>query len=398
MRILTFGTLYPDATRPQHGIFVEHRLRPVLRRGNATARVVAPVPWFPSKRAVFGEWGSFPRVAAREVRDGVTIDHPRFIVVPKFGMSVAPMLLALGARPALQRVREEGFDFDVIDAQYFYPDGVAAAILGRWFDRPVAITALGSDLNVIGGYALPRRMIRWAALNAAARITVSGALRDVLAGWGLSRDSIHVLRNGVDLDFFSPPADRLALRRELGVTTVTLLAVGNLVPLKGLELVLEALRTCEGVHLVVAGQGPEEARLRRLAADCGVGSRVRFLGRLSQSVLRRWYGACDALVLASRSEGMANVLLESLACGTPVVATAVGGTPEVVNSTDAGRLVQERSPAGLAEGIRSLLAAPPDRATVRRHAERFSWADTAAGIEAVLTHAVTAARLTNSAQ
>jgi len=275
----------------------------------------------------------------------------------------------------------------VIDAQYFYPDGVAAVLLGRWLDRPVTITARGSDLNVIARYALPRRMIVGAARGAAELITVCAALRDVLAGLGVPASTVTVLRNGVDLAQFRPPGDRAALRVQLGLAGPVVLSVGNLVPLKGHDLVIRALAALPGVALVIAGAGPEEAALRRLASEEGVADRVRFLGRVDQATLTGWYGAADAFVLASESEGLANVLLESMACGTPVAATAVGGTPEVVSTPAAGELIRERTPAGIAAALGRLLARDAAREATRRHAEGFSWDETARGLRELLARA-----------
>ncbi|MBM3480154.1 MAG: glycosyltransferase family 4 protein, partial [Alphaproteobacteria bacterium] len=120
----------------------------------------------------------------------------------------------------------------------------------------------------------------------------------------------------------------------------------------------------------------------RQAVAQGLGGRVRFLGRLALEDLARVYNAADILVLASDREGRANVLLESMACGTPVVATRIWGTPEVVSSPAAGLLVV-RDARAIADGVRALAAAPPPRDATRRHAEAFSWDATAAGLEAM---------------
>lgn len=389
LRLLTFGTLYPDASRPQHGIFVEHRLRQLVARGGIEARVVAPVPWFPSRHPRFGTWSAFAAVAPRERRHGIEVEHPRFLVVPKIGMLAAPALLAAGARPALRRLVDAGWDFDCLDAQYFYPDGVAAVRLGREFDRPVVITARGSDVNVIARLRLPRRMIVAAAREAAAVVTVSAALRAALVDLGVPAGRIEVLRNGVDLTAFRPPVARDALRESLGLGGFTLLSVGNLVPLKGHVLVIEALRNLPDVALVIAGAGPCEAPLRRAIEAHGLTGRVRLLGRVGQAELAGWYGAADALVLASQSEGLPNVALEAMACGTPVVATAVGGTPEVVAAPEAGELIAERTAAGIVHAVVSLRARLPERAGTRAWAEGFSWDATAAGLHALFTRVVT---------
>src|SRR5271166_1580648 len=163
VQILTFTTLYPSAVRPQHGIFVETRLRKLVESGAVDARVVAPCPWFPFASPRFGSYAVFARMPREEVRYRLQIDHPRYPVLPKIGMSAAPLALAAAVLPRLRRRLREGGDIDLIDAHYFYPDGVAAVLLGRALGLPVVVTARGSDLNLIADYAVPRRWIRWAA-------------------------------------------------------------------------------------------------------------------------------------------------------------------------------------------------------------------------------------------
>lgn len=383
VKLLTYSTLYPDSTRPGHGIFVETRLRHLLAAGGVQARVVAPVPWFPSTRPRFGEYARYAAVPHREERHGIAVEHPRYPLVPRFGMTGAPWLMARFTQNALRRTLSEGYDFDVIDAHYFYPDGVAAALLGRTLNKPVVITARGTDLNLIPRYRLPRRMIQWAAARAAGLITVCQALKDVLIDLGVAAERVTVLRNGVDLDLFRPAQDRAALRARLGIAATTLLSVGYLIPRKGHDLVIRALAQLPGVELLIAGEGAERERLQQLARDLGLSERVRFLGAMDQARLADYYRAADALVLASSREGWANVLLEALACGTPVVATRVWGTPEIICAPEAGRLA-DRTAESLAGEIRQLLDRYPDRAQTRRYAERFSWDETVAGIKTVL--------------
>jgi glycosyltransferase involved in cell wall biosynthesis len=372
MKILTFSTLFPNTEKPGHGIFVETRLRHLVASGAVQARVVAPVPWFPLAGARFGNYAKFARVPRAETRHGIAVTHPRYPVIPKVGMNVAPMLLAQAAKAEIGRIIDEGYDFDLIDAHYFYPDGVAAAMLGRHFNKPVVITARGSDITLLPQYRLPRRMIGWAARRAGAVITVCNALRDEVVALGVDPARVTSLRNGVDLELFRP-VERAANAQ------FTLLAVGHLVPVKGQELILKALLLLPGVRLVVAGDGPDRQMLEELARSLGVQDRVEFLGAVPQAALREHYGAADALVLASSREGWANVLLESMACGTPVVASRVYGTPEVVAAPEAGVLMRERTPQGVADAVTTLRAHYPDRAATRRYAEGFSWDDTTAG-------------------
>jgi teichuronic acid biosynthesis glycosyltransferase TuaC len=387
VKIVTFGTLYPDSTRPHHGVFVEQRLLHLLALGGAEARVIAPVPWFPSRARIFGEWAGYAAVPAREVRSGVEVRHPRFLTIPKVGMGLQPGALASASEPAFRELASGGFDCDLIDAQYFYPDGVAAVRLGAKLGKPVVITARGTDVSLIPRSPGPRRMILDAASRAAAVVCVCQALKDALVELGAPAGKITVLRNGVDLDAFRPP-DRAQARRTLGFARPTLLCVGHLIPRKGVEFAIRALPLLPECDLALVGAGPEEGRLRALAAELGVAGRVRFAGRVAQSELPTWYGAADALVLASDREGWANVLLESMACGTPVVATAIWGNPEVVTAPEAGLLMRSRTAEALAEAARALLAAPPDRAATRRYAERFGWDDTARGLLALFESVV----------
>jgi glycosyltransferase involved in cell wall biosynthesis len=377
MKILTFSTLYPHSARPSHGIFVETRLRHLLASGKVESKVVAPVPWFPSRNPRFGEYALHARAPRQETRNGIDVLHPRYPLLPKIGMTLAPFLLAGAVRPIIDTILRT-YPFDLIDAHYFYPDGVAAALLGKRLGKPVVITARGTDVNLIPRHRLPRAMIRWAARRAAGMITVARALKDDLIGIGVPGERIEVLRNGVDLQLFRP-VEREATRRKLGMSRTTLLSVGHLIPRKGHDLVIGALPRLPDMELVVIGDGPERGALDALARDCGVGDRVRFVGALPQEELRSYYGAGDALVLASSREGWANVLLESMACGTPAVATTAGGSPEVVAAPEAGRLIAERSPEAVAEGVRRLFAAYPDRGATRRYAENFGWEETTRG-------------------
>ncbi len=378
IKTLTFTTLYPNAAQPTQGVFVENRLRHLLRHSDVRTRVVAPVPWFPFRGGWFGKYAAFANAPAHETRFGVDIVHPRYPVVPKLGMNMAPFLLYAAVRPAIARIIAEGHDFDLIDAHYFYPDGVAAALLGRHFAKPVTITARGTDLNLIPRHVMPKRMIQWAAGRAAGMVTVCRALKDTLVDLGVAPDRVRVLRNGVDLDMFHPH-DRRAARAALGLTRRTLLSVGYLIERKGHDLIIEALAGLPDTDLLIAGDGPEDKALKALAAHLGVADRVRFLGRVAHESLPEIYTAADCLVLASSREGWANVLLEAMACGTAVVASDVWGTPELVCDPAAGRRMAARTPAALAQAVKDLFADPPDRAATRAYAEGFAWGPTTEG-------------------
>lgn len=375
LRILTYSTLYPSIAQPSHGIFVENRLRHLVGTGRVDAQVVAPVPWFPSTSRAFGRYASFARTPARELRHGIEVIHPRYPVVPKLGMSVAPGLLFAATLGHLYHRRT---DFDLIDAHYFYPDGVAAMLLGRALGKPVVITARGTDVNLIPRFPIPRRLICIAARHAAGIVAVSQALKDALVELAVSPERIVVLRNGVDLEMFRP-GDRAATRAALKLNGRILVSVGHLIERKGHDLTISALPTLPNCTLLIAGDGPDRAGLEALASRLGVADRVRFLGALPHSELRDLYTAADAFVLSSSREGWPNVLLEAMACGTPVVASAIWGNPEIVCRPEAGVLMRSRTPQGIAEAVVSLFCSLPSREATRAFAEKFSWRETSEG-------------------
>lgn len=378
MKILTFSTLFPNAAKPHHGIFTETTLRHQLATGEVEAKVVAPVPWFPFTHEIFGQYSVLAKAPKVETRVGVEVFHPRYGLVPKMSMHITPFSIAHSTKAVMGRILDQGYDFDVIDAHYFYPDGVAAIMLGRYFRKPVVISALGTDINLILQYSLPRRMMLWAAEQSAAIITVCEALKTEMVKFGVESSRITALRNGVDLALFRP-VNRVAARRKLGMDQFTLLSVGHLDPRKGHQHVIHALPELPDVRLMIAGSGPDRKKLEAQAKAAGVADRVTFLGPLPQDRLREYYGGADALVLASSREGWANVLLEAMACGTPVVASNVWGTPEVVRSPAAGVLMPSTTPHGVADGVRQLRASYPAHAATRAYAESFGWGDTTRG-------------------
>jgi glycosyltransferase involved in cell wall biosynthesis len=378
IRIVTFSTLYPNEVQDTHGVFVENRLRHLVGSNKVSARVVAPVPWFPFSGAAFGRYGQLAKAPLRERRFGIDIVHPRYPVLPKIGMNIAPLSLYAFVKPVLARLINDGWDFDLLDAHYFFPDGVAAVMLGKALGKPVTITARGTDINLIPRYPVPRRMIRWAAERADGLITVCAALKEELVRLGVPPERVRTLRNGVDLEIFKPLPPQQA-KDALAVNGPVLASVGGLIARKGHDLVIRALEHLPEVTLLIAGQGPEKAALARLAAALGVERRVRFLGSVPHERLREIYSAADALVLASSREGWPNVLLESMACGTPVIASNVWGAPEIIKAPEAGVLLPDRTASAIVSAAGALLAAPPPREATRAYAQRFSWQETTEG-------------------
>jgi teichuronic acid biosynthesis glycosyltransferase TuaC len=373
LRILTYSTLYPNEANPRHGIFVEQRLRQLVAAKPLEPFVVAPVPWVPLGSMLGEPYAQLHRIKRESLRHGIPVVHPRYPHVPAVGMMLAPYLMAAATARGLAAIRRDRHAFDVIDAQYFYPDGVAAAIVAGRLGVPFTITARGSDLNLIAQYAGPRSLIGWAARRAAAVITVSAALKRAFDALDTGQTRVEVLPNGVDTQLFRPierPAARAAIDTP---NELTLLAVGNLRPEKSIDLAISALVLLPGARLLIVGDGPERARLEALARTCNVADRVSFRGVVPQEDLVCYYSAADVSLLCSVREGMPNVVLESIACGTPVVAADVGGVGEVIKRRETGALLTARSPAALARGVNEVLERSLAQADVARCAAEFSW-------------------------
>ncbi|MEW6745599.1 MAG: glycosyltransferase family 4 protein [Planctomycetota bacterium] len=380
MKILVFSSLFPNALDPWHGIFVLERLRHLRRRHGVDAVIVAPVPYFP-RVGGFGRWSRLARIPLAETIDGFTVHHPRYLVTPRVGMSLYPVWMALGTRSLVKRLtRETGAE--LVDAHYVYPDGVAAALVARWVKLPVVVTARGTDINLLPRYRVPRSWVRWVLGRADGLAAVCTALGQAMEELGAPSGRVRILRNGVDLDKFRP-LERGAARRAIGVAEggKHLLSVGHLIERKGHHLVIEAVSRMarRDVQLLIVGRGPEEGRLRSLVAARSLQGRVTLEGSVPHERLATFYSAADLLVLASSREGWANVLLEAMACGTPVVATRIWGTPEVVANEHVGRLVEHRDAESLAAVLEAALVTPWDRGRIRAHAEAHSWDATADG-------------------
>jgi len=390
MNVLVFTSLFPNNVQPNLGIFIAERIARVARLPGVAVKVVAPVPWYPP---LLSGWRSrYRRVLAAETVRGLEVLHPRYAMIPKVGMrhhgammlrSVIEPIRALHAR---QR-------FDVIDAHYLFPDGYAGIGLGRALGLPVVVSARGSDVNRFAELPDIRPMLESTLARADGVIAVSSALRDRMTELGAPATTIDVIPNGVDLAVYLP-RDRREARQRLGLPDrPTILYVGNLVPGKGLETLIDAFSRLRGgdparrAGLLLVGGGLLRPALEARAASLGVASEVRFVGEVAHAELADWYSAANTLCLASEREGWPNVLLEALACGTPVVATRVGGIPEIVTSDRVG-ILADGTPDAIAAALQEALRREWDRAALRALAEPFTWERAAAAVGRVFERAL----------
>lgn len=377
--VVAFTTVFPHPGQPGAGLFVRER---VFRTGAyLPLTVVAPVPWFPFQGLV-RKWRPHfrPPAPRAETQCGFEVLHPRFLSVPAVFKFLDGWSLALCALPAMMRLKRQG-RLDLIDSHFAFPDGYAATLLGRWLGVPVTVTLRGTEVSI--SRTRIRRRMMLAGLKRAARIfSVADVLGRHMAALGVDAGKILVVGNGVDIEKFRA-LPRSEARRELGITpeAQVLISVGGLVERKGMHRVIECLPELKKRHpriqyLIAGGasaEGDWGGRLKRQVADLGLEDVVRFLGQVPPEHLRAPLSASDVFVLATRNEGWANVFLEAMACGLPVVTTRVGGNAEVVCKSEYGILVPFGDRAELARAMAQALDRDWDRARIVEYARANSW-------------------------
>lgn len=383
MKILVFTSLFPNNVWPNNNVFVKERMSHVARIDGCQVKVVAPVPYFP--KINWGWRAAYLKIKARENIEGLEVLHPRYLMTPKIGMTLYGLMMFVSMIRTVAKIRKE-FEFDLIDAHYIYPDGFAAILLGRWFRKPVIVSARGSDVNRYAEISFIRPLLRYTMAKADGVIAVSAALKQVIARLGIPEEKVSVIPNGVDPKKFHPiPRERA--REFLGLPSKKklILATGRLVPVKDFGLLIRAFKILVDsaqeldVGLIIVGDGKERERLENLIAELGLGDHVRLVGTVPHDQLNVWYSAADLFCLCSRREGWPNVLLESMACGTPVVATPVGGIPEIVRC-DAVGILTRRTPAELAKSLREGLNRNWRREDVVTFARELTWERTAQAV------------------
>ena len=390
MRILTFTSLFPSSCDPTHAIFVYQRCAHLARRPDNEVIVVSPVPYFPSWLKT-NRWRTASQVPTEERIGSLTVYHPRYFLLPKIFMTLHAVSMFLGCRPEVARLNERA-KLDCIDAHFVYPDGLAAVLLGKFLGVPVIVSARGSDIHAYPAFRTIRPMIRWTLQHADALIAVSASLKKSMIELGASADKIHVIPNGIDPVRFQPvPISQARQELNLPVDAPFIVSVGALIPSKGHQFLVRAFGRIAGRHpdmrLAILGEGPLRSQLEKLILELGLRDRVHLLGKRPNEELRLWYSAATASCLASAGEGWPNVVTESLTCGTPVVATRVGGIPEILQSSEFGVLV-EQSVDAIAAGLEEALSRSWDRETISQQTLARTWETVAAEVEDVLQEAV----------
>lgn len=370
MRILTLATLFPNAVRPNFGIFVERQTAELASRDGVEVTVISPQnipPWPLSRHPRYRALAALPRF---ERWHGLDVYRPAFLHLPGIGVHWQPWLMARAVLPLARRLHAEQ-PFDLIDAEFFYPDGPAARIIAGALGLPYWVKARGADIHHWGQHPKTRAMVVQAARDANGMLAVSAALKADMVALGMPEDRIAVHYTGCDQTRFAP-RDAGELRAELGIEGPMLISVGALIERKRQELVIEALPMLPDATLVLAGTGDQEAHYRAVAGRLGVVERVIFAGSVAHDDLPRWLAAADVMVLPSRSEGLANAWVEALACGTPIVICDAGGARELLTDPIAGTIAAPEA-AAIAEAVQAVLARAANPLEVRATVAPFSW-------------------------
>ncbi|PWB56140.1 MAG: glycosyl transferase family 1 [Nitrosomonadales bacterium] len=377
--IVVYTTLFPNAAQPGAGVFIRERMFRVAKE--LPLRVIAPVPWFPFQGLIRLFRPHFrPVPPYREIQDGIEVLHPRFFSVPGVFKSLDGFFLALSTFALMRRLQRERH-CDIIDSHFAYPEGYAANLLGRWLGLPFTVTLRGTESRLAKKEVFRKRMAL--ALQAAARVfAVSASLRQVALELGVPEARTQVAGNGVDTLKFHA-IDKADARARLGLPpdVPVLVSVGGLVERKGFHRVIDCLpalleRFPSLHYLIVGGPGPEGdmgTQLRAQVSALGLDGKVIFTGAMKSEALKEPLSAADVFVLATRNEGWANVFLEAMACGLPVVTTDVGGNAEVVCNPELGTIAPFGSQAALEQALTAALERKWDKNKIIAHAGENTW-------------------------
>ena len=390
MNILIFTSLFPNCEQPDFGIFVFQRILHLARRPGALVKVVAPVPYFPSW-ITSSRWAKYGLLPREESVENLRVYHPRYPLLPALLMPLHGLLMFVGSFLLVRRLHRQ-FRFDCIDAHYVYPDGFAAALLGKLLGLPVVVSARGTDINVFPSFPCIRPLIVWSLRKAVGIIAVSNSLKNAMVSLGLPASKICVIPNGVDTNRFHQIPQTEA-RQTLGlpkdvkiVVSVASLTAGKNHPLL-ITAFAKMLGKRRGAKLLIIGDGPLRPALQELIFKLRLQKEVTLVGARPNQELVLWYSAADVSCLVSSREGWPNVIMESIACGTPVVATRVGGVPEIIYSSELGLLAEQESDS-IATELSSALVKTWDRNALAVHAQSRGWNEVAGEVEQYLSSRV----------
>lgn len=386
MKILVLTSLFPNSHQPTFGVFVKERILRVARL--CEIKVVAPVPWFP-KIKFLKKYYFYSQIPREEKIEGLDVFHPRFFVLPKIFKALDGFLYFVSIIREILKIKRY-FNFDIIDCHWVYPDGVAAVLFGKILKKPVVMTIRGPGVLTIPGFRLRRKLALWSLKQSHHIITVCEAIRQEAIRSGIPGEKIITISNGIDTQKFYP-IDNIKARERLNlpIDKKIILSVGYLCKRKGFHHIIDAISMIirktnrkDFLLIIVGGsesgaEGNFKPNLEQQIKELELTPYVYLVGNKPHSELYLWYNACDIFCLASSQEGWANVLFEAIACGKPIVATNIWGTPEVIKSEEYGILIDEQTSEAIAEGILKALNKNWDSKKLIEYAKENTWEEVA---------------------
>lgn len=380
LNVLALSGLFPNPVQPNYGIFVLNRLKAVDRLCNV--KVVAPIPVYPLlDRALRGRKRG-QHVPVTEHIERIEVHHPKYLVIPRFLKWFDALSYFLAVLHVIRGIEREGsFEPDVIDVHWTYPDIVAGCWLAYSRRKKLLVTVRGRKALYPGEVSLRRCMLAYCLRRADVVVALSDELKELVIELGVPADRVRTILNGVDrTGFFARPAAECRQRLGIAAGKSVLVSVGSLIEGKGhhhLVRMMPALSRMRDVQLYIIGgrrrAGDMSATLCTMIAELGL-SNVRLISEVDHAALADWYGAADLFCLATRGEGCPNVVLEALACGTPVVCTAVGATRELVTDGVNGFLIEAGRIDQFGPAIDRALSWNWDRKQIADAMDRWGWA------------------------
>jgi len=383
MKILFISSQFPNSLEPNRGIFSFQIVKELA--SFAEVRVIAPLPtlgWI-NGLSRFKKHKTDLNVPVFEELNSIPVYHPRYLALPGIGLS-HQWTFEASLKKLLRKIKAE-WSFDVVNCHWLFPDGVAIQRICQQMNIPVMLTPLGTDLNKYCDFKFRRYFIGKALANAQKVSVLNEQMKNKCLSLGVNNDKLTIIPNGVDLNEFCI-VDTKACRKKLNISPdcKMLLFVGSLVPVKNISTLLKAFSVLNikdsalDAKLYIVGGGFLEKELKSLAHDLKVDEKTVFAGPVMHSDLPSWMNAADCLCLPSLSEGHPNVMMEALACGTPVVGSEVGSIPDFVNKTNNNGFVANATNVNdIAEKLRLCLANEYNRIEIRKSVVQYSWCNCA---------------------
>lgn len=373
MKIISVSHMFPNIVVPNNGVFVKERLKSISKL--VDTNIISPLPYFPF-RFFFDKYKNFNKIPYRENFDSLEVYHPKFFLIPKYFKFTDGYLYYWSTSSFFtKKILEE--KIDLLDFHWVYPDAFAGLKLAQKYNKKIIVTIRGNESICYFENTLRKKLLVNTLRKVDHIIAVSNDMKNKVVGeYGVCENNITVIPNGIQPDKFKS-IDRKQARRVCGLelNKKYILSLCRLSHEKGLEYLFEAFACLqvENVELIVVGDGPLKEKLLRMALDLKIDNKVKFIGSVLHEETMFWYNSADIYCLPSLWEGCPNVIIESLACGTPVVSTKVGGIPDLVPDEIYGVLVPEADSHSLAVALDYALEKKWDRKKIEQYGSRNTW-------------------------